>query len=71
MYQGGFGTFTLAFENPIYPKMVDKQKQLDSHRQNVENIKQSLKGKKRSKIMIAKQEEVDAELAFEVSSLEK
>jgi hypothetical protein len=51
--------------------MVDKQKQLDSHRQNVENIKQSLKGKKRSKIMIAKQEEIDAELAFEVSSLEK
>jgi hypothetical protein len=71
LYQGGFGKFTLAFENPIYPKMVDKQKQLDSHRQNVENIKQSLKGKKRSKIMIAKQEEVDAELAFEVSSLEK
>ena len=32
MYEGGFGTFTLAFENPFYNQLLEKQAQLQTHR---------------------------------------
>ena len=32
LYEGGFGTFTLAFENPFYKSMMEKQAELQSHK---------------------------------------
>ena len=73
LYQGGFGTFSLAFENPVFPKLVDKQKELEAHRQNMDVFKQSVKGgikKKRNKLIWLKFEEQEAELGSEISQLE-
>ena len=30
-YQGGFGTFTIAFENPVYAKITKCQQELIEH----------------------------------------
>lgn len=72
LYQGGFGTFTIAFENPVYPKMVEKQKQLEQHRQSMDNFKLTLKGtkKKRQKLLLIKHEEKESELQVELIGLE-
>lgn len=47
LYEGGFGTFTLAFENPFYNQLLEKQAQLHQHRLNTDMLKASLKGKKK------------------------
>jgi len=73
LYQGGFGTFNIAFENPIYPKLLEKQKEIEAHRQTVEMFKQSVKGglrKKRNKLILQKFEEQENDLVAEQHKLE-
>lgn len=47
LYEGGHGTFTIAFENPFYQQLLQKQSNLQIHRQNMDMLKASLKGKKK------------------------
>lgn len=70
LYEGGFGTFTLAFENPFYQQLLEKQAQLQHHRQMTDLLKASMKGKKKKKkTLLIKQEETEQELTKEVESL--
>ena len=70
LYEGGFGTFTLAFENPFYKSMTEKQAELQSHKQNMEMLRQSMKGKKKKRgTALAKAEEVEAQLQTDVDEL--
>ena len=72
LYEGGFGTFTLAFENPFYSQLIEKQAALANHRQNIEMMRTSLKGKKKKqKNMLTKYEEMELELVKEVEKLQQ
>ena len=70
LYEGGFGTFTLAFENPFYNELLEKQAQLQNHRHITDALKVSLKGKKKKqRAAMQKQEELEIQLIKEVERL--
>ena len=70
LYEGGYGTFTLAFENPFYNQLVEKQAQLQAHRQTTDVLRSSLKGKKKKqRNSLLKQEEVELALLKEVETI--
>jgi hypothetical protein len=48
LYKGGWGTFSIAFENPSFQEMQSKVNELEERKQQYEVYKAGLK-KKRSK----------------------
>lgn len=45
-YQGGYGTFSIAFENPVHAELIKCQQQILEHNQELEFLKAELQGAK-------------------------
>lgn len=62
LYQGAFGTFSIAFENPLHTKLAKCQQQLVECQKEMEGIRQSMAGAKskvRNKAVQAQLEKED------------